>query len=388
MVGLYRFILGYVRVRVMGEKPEKLMNYFIKNGISVWHIRRKNKGINFNMSMRDYLQMRQIRKKVDRNCKIKHIQKKGLPVMVRKSIVRIGVPIGIVLAILLNVFLSQYIWRIDVTGVTGNRKDEIIAVCNEIGIKEGTSKRNIDNYNLTNNILLRFNDVAWMSMNVEGSILTVNLSLAEKSDKIDSAEQGNLVANYDGVIRSCEIIKGKKEIIIGQAVKKGDILASGCYEVGEKTESVRAQGTVIAQTNRVFKIEVNKNQTVECETSSNYKNILKVFWFEVPLYLSGKGEMVEGELEKYSLNVLGKPIPVGIVKRKFTGIKEKQMVINEEEAKNIAMSKVADTIRMLPIESVESFSIITNESNEGYSVTVETVCLENIAKFSSFAAAP
>lgn len=381
MVGIYRFCFGYVKILISGESPERMINQFVKRGVSVWGLKRRSGGISCYISATDFLSLRAIKRK-NTGIRIKLLEKHGLPFLKRRVLMRPGVIVGVIFVILLNLFLSQFIWNINVTELPSINKEEIVSALQEEGITVGSFSKNIDTYTATQSIALKFNNIAWMSINIEGSHLTVNISEAEELEKEMVEEVGHLVATCDGVIKYCKINEGKNNVLIGQAVKKGDILVSGEIGEEENLSFVRAEGTVLADTERSFNVEIDKKFSIKEIETSKYKTVLKVFWLEIPLYLHGVGEGIPDDIEKRKLRLFGGEIPVEIIKRRFIDYEEKSILLDKDMAKNIAISRVVETVKMYPIEDVKVSSVTVFEGEKGYKVKVDTVCRENIAKFS------
>ena len=42
MIGFIRFVLGYVKIIIIGENPEIFINHLISNNVAVWNIEHKN----------------------------------------------------------------------------------------------------------------------------------------------------------------------------------------------------------------------------------------------------------------------------------------------------------------------------------------------------------
>ena len=137
MLYFIRFIFGFVRIAIISENPEILLSKIIGSGISVWSVERKGINIYLNVSFKNYKQIRNIRKNITVKTKVKIIKKYGFPIWVKSFFKRIGVVLGICLVLIINIFMSNFIWIVDVTGIELVDKKEIIRVCNELNIKEG-----------------------------------------------------------------------------------------------------------------------------------------------------------------------------------------------------------------------------------------------------------
>lgn len=381
MVSVYRFVSGYVKISIFGEHPERFLNFCAKNSLSVWSIERKKESICLCIGMSDYLKMHTFRKKIGKDLKVKLVEKYGLPMFKKSVVKRLGVCVGMALFLCINIAMSQFIWQIDVSGNSVIEESEIIDVCEEIGITTGVYRKGIDTYDASQRLALAFNDIAWVSLNIEGSKLTVNISEASKSDKTDAVPR-NIIASYDGVIKRIEVIEGTKSVEINQAVRKGDLLVSGVVDNGITTHFVHSDGIVSAQTHRKFTETVQKQfASVSKGEGVATRKAFEFFSFKIPLYLQGFDEQNDSFFTRNRLKLFGDELPISISTRTFLLTEEREVEIDDEQAIDIAMNNIAKKIRTLPIDSILSYKASVEEKGKVFTVNVETVCSENICEY-------
>ena len=134
----------------------------------------------------------------------------------------LGGLVGIVIFIVgLNLF-SSFIWNIKVVGNKSVETTEILKAAKEIGIYEGAFKSKINSPQMRNDMLYKFDKLSWVSFNLEGSLLTINVSETKQIEQNKTKAPTNLIATKDGVIKYLEIKSGYANVVVGQAVKKGD----------------------------------------------------------------------------------------------------------------------------------------------------------------------
>ena len=77
------YIIGYVYVSIEGYYIERFINICKKNNIIIWNLRKeKNIILFFNVNIKEFKEICKIAQKV--NCKVKIINKKGLPFLIHK----------------------------------------------------------------------------------------------------------------------------------------------------------------------------------------------------------------------------------------------------------------------------------------------------------------
>lgn len=380
MINLIRFILGYVKVIIIGENPEIFINHLISRNITVWNIKPKNNTFVLCVLNKDYQRLRKIRSELSLRYRTRIIQKFGLKTKIKNSRIRSGVSIGLILVILINLFLSNFIWQIEVVGTKQISKDEVLNICNQLDIKKGIYSKKIDTYDMSHQIALKTNKIAWMSLNIEGSKLTINISEDNGVDKGDTAPS-NIVAIRDGTIHSIIENRGTQNVKIGQAVRKGEVLISCVETAGDLVRYVFASGEVIADTQHKFFIEIDKNYKYK---EKNYlfktKKAFEFFGIKFPLYLVGVDDYYNSFVETKSLKLFNKELPISVIIRSFIYNDINKITVSEKDAVNIALASFEEELRKIKILSVLDTKVTVNEDNDKYGITINALCRENIGE--------
>lgn len=381
LLDFYRYFKGYVRVRISGDGAERFINICVSENISVWSILRIKDSIVLNLAAADYRKLLSLRHQYVGKIKIKLLEKRGLIFFIKGYRLRKGIPIGLLLFIFINILLSEFIWNIEVKGNTQIDSNEIILACKDIGINIGDYRRGIDTYDAKQKLAIRFEKIAWVSLNIEGSKLTVNLSEASENEK-NVQNPRNIIASRDGVVRRIEIIKGMKNVAVNQAVRKGDVLVSGIVENPINIHFVSAEGEIIAETELSYTKEIPKQYELNIVSSSeNTKRVFEFFWLKIPLYLSGVNYESESRINQNNIILLGEKLPIGITNRTFNRLEKQTIEIDKNAAKNIAISMVVDDLRMFEIEDIIKQNYEISEKEDAFVVKIDLVCLENICDY-------
>ena len=381
LLNVIRFIRGYVRVKVEREGAERFINLCSYNKILIWEIKNSSQGFFVNIKITDYKKLKNLRKSIKFPPKFRIHKKYGLPFILKSYEKRKGLAVGVILSLLLLNLLSSYIWDIKVVGNQQIATTEIIATCEELGVKKGIRKRLIDTYNLKPALILKCDGIAWCSFNVEGSVLTIDISEVKDSSKDKNTFPSNIVATIDGVIISTEIAKGTRLVENGQAIRKGDLLVSGAVNYGEKTDFIQSEGKIIAETDRVFTktIPLNFNNSVLTGKQKTLR-VLEFFNLKIPLFLGGVRFNSQFEITSRNVKMFGKELPISIVSKSFKELTETQVIRTEEEALNQAKSEIAKEIKSLPITKVEIIDFLWENKGDCIDVALKTKCYEDIGR--------
>lgn len=379
MLSLFRFVLGYVKIYIVSTNPECFFNLLIEHGISIWAVERHKEYIECCIPFKDYKNIRKLRNRLDVKPRVKLIEKRGLSVSFKKVFKRKSIVYGVLLAATINVFLSNFIWIIDVNGLKQLNRNLVISVINNYGIDLGYNRRKIDSYDLSQKIALDFDEIAWVSVNVEGSKLSINVS--ESVDSNYNTEPSHLIASVDGVIKEIKTTQGENLVKVGQTVRKGDLLVSGIETIGESVRYSCASGEIIADTNRVIMEKIPKNYMVrkQCDSFEN-KAVFEFFNIKIPLFLTAASYNQLSFFEDNKISIFDKKLPIGISKRTFVKSENICVDLTLKEAQNLAISRVEAKLREKSIININNYKVKYKEDTHSYIFTIDLNCTENIAK--------
>ncbi len=340
---LYRFFSGKVKVCVSGEFAERILNLCAHNGISVWGIRKKNGKITLFMSVRDFRAIRY----VIRGSKLRlHILKKyGFPFIANRYKHRYGLFFGVMLFFFILYFLSGFVWNINISGNSTVSDKTIINACRQIGIKEGIKKSEIDALQKRVELLTKVDGLTWSAINIEGCVLTVDVTEAEEKEK-NKNMPSNLVAADNGKIVKTEVISGQTKVKAGDFVAKGEVLVSGIYELKNgNTQLTRSSGEIYAEVEKTISVTVPLKQRINTLCGSSHKRyVLSFFGLKIPLYL---GEFSQNYVRNDSIKTIKNGefyIPIYLHCGEYMRIEENDITLTETEAVELAREQLSKRI--------------------------------------------
>ncbi len=228
MIAFFRFLQGYLRIKVCGFSPERFMNLCCNHSILLWNIEKCNEDdYNMNISLRGYFQIRPFVRKT--GTKVAVLEKYGLPFFIPRLKVHMFFLFGIVATLLFLFWTTGYIWKIDLEGNVTISDKEIYALLQEMNVDIGCSKRNISVEELEKALRNEFTNITWTSPQIEGTCLRIQI---KENDKLLIVEENtdtptHLIASKDGKVVSIITRNGIPHVKAGMDVKKGDLLVSG-----------------------------------------------------------------------------------------------------------------------------------------------------------------
>lgn len=375
LLSIVKFLQGYMHVTLTGRAKERFLNLCCKKNILIWNLvpNKEAGGFDFCISLKGFRSSKELLKKTHTNLKIR--KKCGLPFLMHRYRARKLFALGIFLCILLLFGCSRYVWKIEVNGTSSLSEDMILTWLEAQEKSFGTKKSEIDCAALEAALRSDYDVVAWTSVKLEGTKLTVDIqeSLPQDEKKADLPQEGawDIVASEDATIASIYTRQGTPMVEKGATVSKGAVLISGRLDImddnGEVANSryVVSDGDVTGTVKRTWKNEIprtyqKKDYTGETETSYT----LQLGSFRLPVKPEkAEYSACETTVKDYQLEILKNLyLPVHLLKttRKAYVYKDATYTKNEVEA--------------LAKESWESF--LENFTQKGLPIIVKNVKID------------
>lgn len=378
MMWLWRFLMGYLTIKINGENGEKILNRAAVNGINIWNLTYKNGCIYGNISAKNFCKLRIIKHGI--KCRITIIKKYGCVFRLKKYKKRIGLMAGIAVFGAILLFLSNFVWIINIEGNSVISSKEIMLACKKIGIYEGMPKKNVSNKYDAQRLQLAQNGIAWCSLNIEGSILTVNLSETAISDKEQRQTPSNLKAAIEAKIKKIDITSGNAVVKVGDTVSKGDLLISGVVQNLSSTLFVHSEGTVIAETKRTFSAEGKFTQNVQEKTGASIKRYtLDIFNLKLPLYLNNIKQQCDYTVDISKLTLFDKKIPIKIAYEKYDVLAERTVTYDKDTLESMLYNDIRKQVEKFDFLSVVEGEKDFTYTDKGILLKITYICEENIA---------
>ncbi len=376
MLWLYRFLKGFLRLEICGDFPERLINKCANSDINLWNIRYSKEKIYFSILLGDFYKLFKIRKAYKISVKIK--KRSGFPFFVQRYKHRYGIFSGFILFCLILYLLNGFVWNIEVSGNKNVSANEILNQCSQMGVKIGVQKRKINAKICSEKLLIANENLAWSAFNIEGCVLTVDVTEVKNKKDDNTSLPTNIRASCDGKIEKIIVTAGNSVVSVGENVVKGQLLVSGIIEGMHSTEYVHSIGEIIATTNKTYtySLEYVQEKNQYGEKIKNRK-VLSIFGINMPLYLGKTGDnYIGGEVKK---EVLFKNVPIALYKRDFIPFKKVKKKYKEDYLKRQAEQMLKLKIESQGIKSYKIEKTKVERTNEGIKVKFSVKMQENIA---------
>lgn len=347
MLFIIRYLFGFFRIVVSGPY-ENFLNLLSKRGITMWGTKKCENFFEISVprSQVDIVKKSAVKSSVH----IESISERGLIAIMKRNKDKLSLFAGIGAFFLMIHVLSMYVWVINVSGNVSVPSDEIISAAFEVGLREGTWKKNFPASCVEQELMCKFQDVSWMSVNIQGCVANVVVKERTAFEKlVPDEEDSHIVAKIDGEIAEMQVELGTPEVKVGDRVTKGALLVSGMYgdEGSDIAHTCHATAKIMANTFHEFHASVDMYQ----EKSRDFgKKIavkkLRLFGIDIPLTPT----VLPEDIERYSLQSNDKVAQICNVKLPFSLHTD----LWKEQEKNIELISEQEAYRMLN-EKIEEF---------------------------------
>ena len=235
-----------IKIRVEGKKNNYLIEKLIEKKINLYNIEEKDKYLELIIDKKDYELIKEI--KTIKSLKImKYYGLERIHYLMKKySILQISIIIGIIL----NMFLSNLILKIDI-GTPNKSLEKTVKKDLELyGIKKYRIKKSYEEIQIIKDKLLqKENDrIEWIEIESIGTKYIVTVE-EKKHTQETTCSPRNIVAKKNAVITKIESSSGeitKKKL---DYVSKGEVVISGTIHNKEEEVSIKcAEGKVYGET--------------------------------------------------------------------------------------------------------------------------------------------
>lgn len=250
MMGFFRSLAGWVRLRCTSADPGALLSELEKNAITICNVTPVDElTLEFSVQARLWNKLRIMAERRGENIVV--IGHTGLYWPLLSAFSRPFLLCGMLLLLAVCSILPGRILFVSVEGNSRISARRILEAAEEAGLEFFTVRRDIRSEQIKNQLLDMVPELKWAGVNTYGSRAVITVRERDDTEERDEAfPVRHVVAARDGIITSCTVTAGSGACTVGQAVKQGDILISGYTDCGLTILAGAADGRVLAETNR------------------------------------------------------------------------------------------------------------------------------------------
>ena len=400
MLKVIQYLKGYVVIRVWGFSPERFMNLCSNHHIFLWDIQNNTQKFQtgyyeMSMSVRDFYRLKAIVKKTGTRVSIQ--KKCGLPFFMHRARKRKIFIIGLLGSLFFWIWMSGYIWAIEIQGNYYVSHDIMMEFLQEQEIRVGMKRSLVNIESLEKEIRRQYDVVTWTSARIDGTRLVIQLKENDvrESNPREEPEDGegyDLVAENDGIVKSIVTRSGIPLVTEGTYVVKGDILVEGKIPIYQDDNTVkeyqycRADADIYIQS--IYQLTRKLGETYEAKQyTENQKTLYTLMVFgktiKFPFYYVNKYELYDIYEEKKQLKLLENfYLPVYYGKET---IREYEIVTNvytKDEVKEQFSQELLKFIETLSEKGVQIIgkNVTINKENKAWKMKVDLGVVEKTGR--------
>lgn len=379
---LTRWMIGYVRFTIHGGSPERFYSYCARSGAYLWDIASSRNG-GACVAARRYRYLRINARRA--GCRLKVRERRGLPFLVQRTQQHRGLWVGGAAFAAIVYFLSLQVWCVQITGNSAVPVSQVENALASAGITQGAWKSSIDPKAAAQQVMLKFPQIRWMSINLHGSAAEVVIQEKTEKPEIENKKSiCNLKASATGQIISLQVYSGTPMVKKGDAVVEGQLLVSAVVvdQIGGNTLT-HASAKIIAETTRSLSVKVDLNRQRAVPTGKTvYRRNLDLFGARLPASIQGKPSgNYQVSREKFSLSLFGTLLPAGIYQERWDEVRTTDYVLTKDQARAIAGQEIEKQAKELLKDGKVTGSKVAESWGKGVlNDSAQLTCEENIAK--------
>ena len=379
---MINYIRGYYVLIVEGIDAEKYLNFICKSRISIYNVKRiSNTKIEFCVNRGDLKKIKNTYRGSKFEIKIK--QKTGIPFLAKRIYRYKTMVFSAIVSLFLLLLTTQFVTDIYIQVPEGIKKEDIRKELYQVGLKPGVYKKSIDRKEIRDHIMLKFNDVAYLSINVKGTNIFVTVT--KKAETLKSVEQSNycnIIAKKDGIIEKVIARSGNSVVQKGDIVRKGDVLINGSNNksIPEVWATTFYEASKSASYEEVVK-----------EKTGNKKNVYTLSFYDnkytIRRNIKYNDYVIENQ--EYKLSLGNYTFPLKLKVSTFYETEDKKIEKDKEQVKKELKEKTLKELDyIIPasariVDSKHDYKV--NKNMLEYTITVQTS--ENIANVYSLSKA-
>lgn len=273
----WRSLVGMISIELTSADPVGRLRELSSGGLQVFGIQKTGElSVTFQVLRSQFHKLDRIAGKHGDIVRV--ISRSGSYWKLRKLLDRPVLLGGILIMLFLVWFLPSRVYFFQVEGNNRIPEKLILEAAEQSGIRFGASRSAVRSEKVKNTLLSVVPELQWAGVNTRGCLAIISVQERTEHEITQSIPQvSSIVADRDGVILSCTVTRGNGVCTEGQAVRKGELLISGLTDCGIFITATRAEGEVLAQTQRELTIITPEIEQLRGERLSVSKKYSLIF---------------------------------------------------------------------------------------------------------------
>lgn len=321
-------VASYITVNGLGGFQEKFISDLIANDIQIYEITQHTTEFTAVIKPYNYLEISRLARK--HGIRLRVTERSGIIFRLLPYRRRWGIIVGSLCCVAVILFLSQFVWKIDIEGNVALSDSQISGIMEKNGLFQGCGRKSFDTKVCELSAMSQLELLSWISVEREGSRVYIKVAEINDSPKAEISINTpcNVISDYDGQLVYTEIYKGKLQTTVGSGVVKGQLLISGTVnDNGGRIVYVHADGLLKAQCEQTEEFYLPFEQTRMVKTDEKYYSTYLMFGsYALPLpwehYDAGNMSSFSYNEETYNVSIFGVETPYKYKRGVYTQLSE------------------------------------------------------------------
>jgi similar to stage IV sporulation protein len=259
----------------------------------------------------------------------------------------------------------------------------VLRALEECGVQEGTWWPGLSTDAVRSGMLLRLPELAWMTVNVSGSLARVTIvERMERPEIYQEADAADIVAAQAGIVSDMTVLNGHPLVSRGSAVLPGETLVTGAMDsLSHPTRYVRAAAEVYADTWYEWTAVEPLPATAEVQARKRYQRFALQYGKKRCILFGRSRKALDGYdkiVHEYNIGIQGLfALPIRLIREEYRVDDSCEAIATVETDREKRLEqKLSDRIDGTVLQvRTESF-----EKNGCLYTTLRAHCRENIAR--------
>lgn len=327
-----------LKLKVTGKNTNYFFKELLRNKINIYSLNKSKSKLELIIDEEDYEKIKQI-KTTNKIKIINYIGISKLKYLLKKYRLII---IFFILSILLNIFLSNIIFSIEINNSNKVLVKEIKSELEKMGLKKYNLALSTKKLNTIKNKLLENKSIEWLEIERVGTKYIVNVEMRKLKEKEEECKPRNIVSKKNAVITRIEAEKGEIIKKKDDYVVKGETIISGLIHNKEIIKNkVCAVGKVYGNTWYTVHVKLPKKETIKKPTDNKK--------YSLTIKILNKNILYNNNLKNYKIkqyNIIdSKIIPINIGISKYYEIKEYKRLLTDKLQNKKALQEATKAIK-------------------------------------------
>ncbi|MCI7766768.1 MAG: sporulation protein YqfD [Oscillospiraceae bacterium] len=332
---------GFLIYSEQGRDTKKFINALRNSPIKFFGLSVRNERLYGYVGTRDYPAVKYLAEQHRLTCE--KIDEKGAAKRLSGYKRRVGLIIGAILSAAMVMSLSDRVMMIEVGGNENIPTDRILSHLEDAGIFIGSRISSVDMRLAERQVAAMDKDIDWVGIKHIGSRVTVEINEIKAPPEMERKNTPcNIVAAHDAQITGVKLYSGMLIPMVGDGVKKGDIIVSGVVDTKYgRSFFVHSMGEITG----IYNEKMTFSQSLVTEekycTGEESSKALKIFGTKLAY---SPPKLPHEDYEYYEteerLNFLGLPLPAFRITGHYRIMESRSISLTPEEADQIINERI------------------------------------------------